>query len=307
MRDWPYGLQGLSAIDAQGRGGLGQAAEEILARLRQLPADGVLEAPRPRTRRELLNAALHLNRSDQWGAIQKIARGSEHAYFLLYGQTFQNLRLFIERILHRLGKEVRAHLVLELPYRLDNTRPANVHEWEHRLLWALKQRLNRQGSLDDLLRSAAQTQPIFLVTTLGWNEVFDPPHQRALQTFLESRLPELMIAGGGRGIRLLLAAEYFQRETSRHPEITAWMRRAATAGTVRYEPMAEVETPSRGDVVVYLQRLGFDEGHPELDEVMRGYDQLATDPRLDFRSLSDFLDAQLGDPAAAGEDEEEYE
>lgn len=41
----------------------------------------------------------------------------DNAYFLLYGQTFQNLRLFIERILHRLSQEVRPHLVLKLPYR----------------------------------------------------------------------------------------------------------------------------------------------------------------------------------------------
>ena len=64
--------------------------------------------------------------------------------------------MFIERILHRLGEEVRPHLVLELPYRLDGSYAANVHEWDLRLLAALKARLRRQdGRLEDLLRSAA--------------------------------------------------------------------------------------------------------------------------------------------------------
>ncbi len=296
MVEWPYGLQNLNAIDARARGGLAAAAEEILELLRQLPASGIPEVPRPRTRRQLLNAALHLDRSDQWGAIQRIAHGDDDAYFLLYGQTFQNLRLFLERILHRLGKEVRPHLVLELPYRLDGSYPANVPEWDLRLLTALKSRLRRRaGRLENLLRAAAASQPLFLIIELPWNQRFEAPHASALKGFLEDRLPLLMGTSGGKAKRLLVTAEYFEREMSRHREIGTWMRKASARG-VRYEPMAEVETPSRSDVVVFLGRLGFEEGHPEFDYVMSGYDQLALNPLLDFRSLCDFLDEQLRDP-----------
>ena len=319
VRDWPYGLGGISAIDAQalsavdahGRGGMGAVAEDIVGRLRSLPAPGA-PAPRPRTRRELLNAALHLDRADQWGAIQKIAKGSDNGYFLLYGQTFQNLRLFIERILHRLGEEVRPHLVLQLPYRLDQAYASNVHEWEGRLLMALKERqAGGSGSVADLLSAAASTQPLFLVIELPWAQRFEEPQKQALRKFVETRLPELIgkgngaggsTAGGGKGVRLLVAAEYLKREHSRHREVSAWMRQAVEKG-IQYEPMAEVETPSRGDVVAYLERQGFYEGQPVFDDVMTGYDELASDPRLDFRTLSDFLDAHL-DSSAASEDEE---
>ncbi len=306
MRDWPYGLQGLTAIDAKARGGLAAAAAAIEKCLRDLPPSGIPEPPRPRTRRELLNAALHLDRSDQWGAIQRIAHGNDNAYFLLYGQTFQSLHLFLERILHRLGEEVRPHLILELPYRLEGSYAANVHEWDLRLLAALKARLRRRdGWLEDLLCTAAASQPLFLILELPWNLRFETRHAQALQAFLQARLPELMAAAGGMGQRLLVAAEYADRETSRHREIGAWMRRASARG-VRYEPMAEVETPGRADVVVFLQRLGFEEGHPEFDDVMSGYDQLALGSELDFDRLSSFLDRQLRDPLAPPvEDEEE--
>ncbi|MEE8524888.1 MAG: toll/interleukin-1 receptor domain-containing protein, partial [Thermoanaerobaculia bacterium] len=251
VADWPYGLEVLTALDAQGRGGMSSVAAAISERLNELPASGVPGPPRPRTRRELLEAALHLDRSDQWGAIQRIAHSDDPAYFLLYGQTFQNLRLFLERILHRLNKEVRPHRVLELEYRLDGADPTNVWEWDLRLAAALRRRLPVAGGRVEELMAAASAQPLFLVLELPWTQPFDAPHRAALRDFLERRLPELAGTDGG-CTRLLVATEYVERDQSRHREIEAWMR----AGAVRYEPMAEVETPGRADVVAFLKRCG---------------------------------------------------
>jgi TIR domain len=308
MRDWPYGLKGLTAIDARARGGMAAAAEAIVERLRELPASGVPGPPHPRTRRELLEAALHLDRADQWGAIQKIAHGGDDAYFLLYGQTFQNLRLFLERIVHRLGEEMRPHCVLELPYRFGGLYAANVAEWDQRLVAALRSWLSRaDGRVEDLMAAAARQQPLFLILELRWNQRFEAPHQAALRAFLEQRLPELSRSSGGLGTRLLVAAEYFDREQSRHHDVAAWMRAAKERGVVRYEPMAELETPRRVDVVAFLERCGFVPGDPEYGEILRGYDQIAEDPRLDFDRLSAFLDRQLHEPAAAEGDAEDGE
>ena len=170
-KDWPYGLQGLSAIDVRGRGGLAEAAAEIATRVRALPAPGAGEPAPPRTRREVLEAALTLDRADQWGAVQRVARGDDHHYFLLYGQTFQNLRLFIERILHRLSQEAKPHLVVQLPYRQDRAYPSSVYDWEHRLVWALRKRLRRGAAATEaLLRAATGIQPLFLVGR-GWRQL----------------------------------------------------------------------------------------------------------------------------------------
>jgi hypothetical protein len=309
VRDWPYGLEVLTALDARARGGMESVADAIVDRLNELPPSGIPGPPRPRTRRELLEAALHLDRSDQWGTVKSIAHGDDSAYFLLYGQTFQNLRLFLERILHRLGEEARSHRVVELDYRLDGSYPTNVHEWDLRLAHALGQRLPRAGGRIEDLMAAADDQPLFLVFELPWTQPFEARHRVALGTFLERRLPELA-ASAGVCTRMLVATEYVEAGDSRHLEIEGRMRAAADRGSVRYEPMAEVETPGRRDVVAFLKRCGFFEGEPVFQEILGGYDRIAADPGLSFHDLSTFLDRELtrpgAAPAAAGDDEGGY-
>lgn len=311
VEDIPFGLRALVGVDVEAVGGMAATAAAIKKRLDSLPSPKATARRTFRTNRELLNAALHLDRADQWSAIQRVAHGNDDAYFLLYGQTFQNLRLFLDRIHHYLGKEVRPHLVLDLPYRLAGNHAATVAEWELRLATALKDQLNRSsGRLERLLEEAASSQPLFFLIELPWNQPFDDPHQQAMKTLVEERLPQLMAGCGGMGKRLLVAAEYPKPEISRHREISGWMRGAAANGTITYEPMAEVKTPSREDVVVFIQRVGFEEGDPQFDDIMRGYDQIAEDPSLDFERLSSFLDRQLRSSTAfvpASDDEEEYE
>ncbi|MEM7585631.1 MAG: toll/interleukin-1 receptor domain-containing protein [Acidobacteriota bacterium] len=286
----PFGIRALTGLDVPSEGGMDKAAKKLLGRLAKIRT--ALQRRRIRTNRELLNAALHLDRTDQWGAIQRIAHSNDDAYFLLYGQTFQNLRLFLDRIHHYLGKEVRPHLILELSYRFEGGYVSSVAEWEMQLAEKLRKKLRRRsGRLETLLAMAAAAQPLFLIIELPCSLRFEERNRKALQEFLERRWPELAAGAGGLGKRLLVSADFQDPATSRHRDISAWM---LAQGEIKFEPMAEVKTPTRPEVVVFLQRCGFQESHLEFEDIMRGYDQIAEDPSLDFDRLSAFLDRHLG-------------
>lgn len=289
--------------------------DEALADVARAVLRAVREAEPPRELLDrgggdaILDAAVDLDRSAQWGRLVEVCQsgGARHGYLLLHGEQVQGLGLFCNRVKNRLWKRVGEMQIVELRYNDQGTYARTVSLWSMRLEGALK-RLGAGGEkLAPLLGEATRHQPLLVLLHLSASSPMEGPARDQLAIFLGKTLPEAIAASGAaHAVRLLAAVEQRPGDASLVEVVRAAM---AQAPGLRFERLPKVTFPDDDEIATWLARQTIDgkelgEDHWVVKEVIALYQSLRDEGGLHFRHIATTIDDHLAElrAAAAGGD-----
>lgn len=263
--DWDHpgsparGLQLLYGTTPINRASDSDAAWTAVARSIAALAQARRSAPGDGTVRGALSAALHLDRSLQWLALQEHLALPEHSLILLCGHRRQRVALFADRVVDHLERERSERpRVVPLGYRDGKHCPELADEWLGCLVDSLGKRLQLAAARPErLLREAAAQQPLFLILGMKplQQALLSEEAQRGLCEFLGGTLPRILgKAAAANPIRCLVLAEYSAPKGRPLIDALHAALRKARSASLATCPLEEPRTPARKDVEEWLER-----------------------------------------------------
>lgn len=263
----------------------------------------------------ILDAAVDLDRSAQWGRLVEICQPEDarHGYLLLHGEQVQDLRLFCERVKNRLWKRAGAIQIVELRYNDQGVFAKSAALWSMRLEAALRRAGGSGSGLAELLGQVTRQQALLVLLHLPSHQPMDVAARDELARFLADTLPA-GIAGSraARPVRLLAAVEQRPGDATLVEAVRGAMARAPG---LKFERLPKVTFPDEDEIATWLARQTIDgrelgEEHWVVKEVVALYRSLREDGGLHFRHIATTLDdhlAELRAAAAAGGDDPDDE
>jgi hypothetical protein len=244
-----------------------------------------------------LGASLRLDRSSQWAEVLSASKRDEHALFLLYGQSRQNIGLFLDRTQHYLAVESgRPHRVVRVPFKLGYSRASSGAEWEAHIAAALAP--GRPGGAAAHLAAAARDEPVVLI--LGLRplaiDTLTAPQREGLRELLCETLPAILRkARPAHPVRALVAVDSTKAEDPLFLSVDEWAQGAETSGVLTYLALAEVRFPPWDEVEVYVKNSRPRPDHETIQRIRAEYDAIVTADQTTFQQLAEQLDRHLGD------------
>lgn len=242
------------------------------------------------TARNVLGAALKLDRSPQWGRVIESCQREGNVIFLLYGHSRQGLGLFLDRLQYYLSEESRLpHRVFRVPFRLEHGSATSGAEWELHLAHALAP--GEAGTAADHLARAALHQGVLLI--LGTSPLHDltTDHRHGLRDFLCESLPAILErARPASPVRFLLAVDYDREDDPLPDEIDRWALDAERSGVLDYVALQEVGFPSWEEVRAYLRNLRPRPDDATTQRIRVDFDTIVNSEVGTFQLLAERLD-----------------
>lgn len=308
--NWEFGLRRFNNLDWS-RLGPEETARQIATVLDDLrhqaasPQDNAGEVFR--TYGEIFhNAALKIDRTDQWLPILEACAARDNALFLVHGPRQQNLDLFVSRLWFYLAGECNHHhRPFVVPLQVEYSIPRSAAAWENHLKLGLASGTDKEGTAEDLLRDAARAYPVFLVlsrlpiASSGSADdfgVLDEAEVDALEDFLGDRLPRLIASAsaGAHPIRALLASHYSSEGDSLVKRLDAKAYAGCRAHGLTYRKLPPLRPLTWTDIEYFLANLTNRPPERVIERLKAAFEELdRDDDEMEFRDIINLLSKLL--------------
>jgi len=304
--EMPFGLNRIPGYDEVIDGGITGIAEKILASLGdfgiQQPEKEIVPDLNPDWQTNSLQykdrnlTAIELDRDVQWGNIVRSCKENMNTFFLIHGNSKQNLTLFLERIERFLSTETKLpHTVYRVPFKIEHSCPTCGAEWENHILHTLSSNSGEKTLVRHLYEKSYHK---CLLLILGLQPLHDlkPLELQGIRDLITKSLPKILKKTKPRcAIRFLMAIDYDDQRDNTHKQIDDWGLEAEKKAEIQYVTIPEVTFPDWPEVETYLLNLRPRPDEITLNNIKKEFNTIKIDDKLTFQYLADRVIRYIGD------------